>query len=182
MKRACLCIVVSAWLAFIALAGTAAGHGGLQASNPEDGSRVDKVPRWVTMTFNELPAKDSVLKIVDGCGRNVLAGTSVGGNDLIGAIGDAQPGKWKASYRVISAEDGHLTRGKVSFTVAGNRDCNPDDDGGSDQSSDEPGDRGGDGSATPPEDDEGGFPVVPVAVGAAGLVIVGLVVRRVSAA
>ena len=178
MRRACICAVAVVWLILGALAGAAVAHGGLQASTPQDGARVKTVPSRVTMTFSEVPSKDSVMKVVDGCRRDVVASTSVGGNQLVGAIGDAQPGNWKATYRVISAEDGHLTRGKLSFTVAGKKDCNPEEE---EEPSDEPSDPGDGGTATPTPDDDSSFPVVPVAVGAAGLVIVGLVVRRVSA-
>jgi methionine-rich copper-binding protein CopC len=164
----------------LVVAGTALAHGGLEGSDPEEGARLDKPPRRVTMAFSEIPARDSVLKVIDGCKRNVVTGTSVVGSDLVGEVGDAQPGAWKASYRVISAEDGHLTRGTLSFTVKGKKDCNPDDDGGKGKPSEEPTDSGDGGTATPPGDDGGSFPVVPVAVGAAGLVIVGLVVRRAS--
>ena len=161
------------------LAPSAVAHGGLQASTPEDGARVNETPRRVTMTFSEAPARDSVVKVVDGCKRDVVVSSSPAGNDLVAAIGDAQPGRWKARYSVISAEDGHLTRGTLRFTVAGAKDCDPDD-GGSGAPTDPDSDGDG-GTGLPPGDDRDGFPVVPVAVGAAGLVLVGLVVRRVSA-
>ena len=160
-----------------ALAGAALAHGGLQASSPEDGARVAASPGKLTMTFSEVPAKDSVMKVSDGCKRDVVASTSVAGNDLVGTLGDGQPGKWRASYRVISAEDGHLTKGRLSFTVKGKKDCNPDGDGGGGVDPTEGPADAGDG----PGAGESDFPVVPVAVGAAGLLIVGLVVRRVSA-
>jgi methionine-rich copper-binding protein CopC len=177
MKRTLFCAALIL-VALTTIVPGARAHGGLEASNPEDGASLEKRPRRVTMTFNEVPSDDSVMKVVDGCKRNVVASTSVRGNDLVGALGDAQPGKWKASYRVISAEDGHLTKGTLRFTVAGKRDCTPDD--GTDETEAPEGPSGG-GSATPPGDDGSSFPVVPVAVGAAGLLVVGLVVRRVSA-
>jgi methionine-rich copper-binding protein CopC len=173
-------VVIAAFVLFVAFASTAAAHGGLQQSDPEDGARLGEAPRRVTMTFSEVPAGESVLKVVDGCKRDVVASTSVAGNDLVGAIGDAQPGRWKATYRVISAEDGHLTKGALRFTVDGAKDCNPDDDGDA-RSTEEPEDPGGDTGSPPGGEDGDSFPVVPVAVGAAGLLIVGLVVRRVSA-
>lgn len=178
MNRFFIRAVLTATLLFVA-AGTASAHGGLGASTPEDGARLGKPPRRVSMTFSEAPTKDSVLKVVDGCRRDVVTATSVDGDELTGAIGDAQPGRWKASYRVISAEDGHLTKGTLSFTVGGKKDCNPDEADGT-TPPEPPGEGDGGGSTAPPGED-GSFPVVPVAVGAAGLVIVGLVVRRVSA-
>jgi methionine-rich copper-binding protein CopC len=157
----------------LSLTPTAGGHGGLQTSDPTDGARLSKAPRRVTMTFSEAPTRDSVVKVLDGCKRDVVASTSVAGDGLVAALARAQPGKWTASYRVISAEDGHLTRGKLRFTVEGTKDCNPAEDG-------RPSDEGGGGGAVPGDDGET-FPVVPVAVGAAGLVLIGLLVRRVSA-
>jgi methionine-rich copper-binding protein CopC len=164
----------------LALAGPAGAHGGLEVSDPEDGARLSGAPKSVSMTFTEMPSNDSVLKVVDGCRRDVIRRTSATDHTLLGKIGAAQPGKWKASYRVISAEDGHLTKGAIRFTVEGKKDCTPDDDG-SGEPSEEPGDAGNDSAADPPGEEESDFPVVPVAVGAAGLLIVGVVVRRVSA-
>lgn len=177
MKRG---ISAAAAAAFVLLLATAAGaHGGLQASDPKDGARLDEVPRRVAMTFSEAPAEDSVVKVLDGCRRDVVSSTTAAGDEIMTVLGDAQPGKWRASYRVISAEDGHLTKGSLSFTVEGPKDCASGE--GKGKGRDDPtGDRRS-GTATPPDDDGGSFPVVPVAVGAAGLVIVGFVVRRVSA-
>lgn len=176
-------IVATLAAAAIGLATPAGAHGGLQESTPAADARVKRVPGRVSMTFDEVPSKDSVMKVVDGCRRNVVRSTSVEGNALVGALAAGQPGKWKASYRVISAEDGHLTKGKYSFTVGGERDCTPEDGGGEgngngsdDPGAASPGDPGG------AAGDESEFPVVPVALGAAGLLVVGLVVRRVSGA
>ena len=93
------------------LATPAVAHGGLEGSEPAADARVGKPPKRVTMAFSEVPSEDSVMKVVDGCKRDVLQATSAVGNDLVGELEAGQPGKWKASYRVISAEDGHLTRG-----------------------------------------------------------------------
>ncbi|HEY7874429.1 MAG TPA: copper resistance CopC family protein [Actinomycetota bacterium] len=164
----------------VVLAPSAAAHGGLEASTPGDGARMKRAPREVTMAFSEVPSNDSVMKVVDACKRDVVARTEVVGNELIGELSDGQPGRWKASYRVISAEDGHLTKGTFAFTVAGKRDCNPND-GGDGNGDDEPTDAAPDPPAGNTGGDDGGsVPVVPIAIGAAGLVAVGLVVRRVS--
>jgi copper resistance protein C len=170
-------VAVAIGALFLGIAGSAGAHGGLQQSSPAADARVKKPPGRVSMSFSEAPSKDSVMEVVDGCKRDVVAGTSVSGNALVGQLGAGQPGTWKASYRVISAEDGHLTKGKYSFVVAGKKDCTPGDGGK---------DGGGETEAAPEppdgsdEDDDQSVPVVPIAIGAAGLLVVGLVVRRVS--
>jgi methionine-rich copper-binding protein CopC len=181
MAKRCSSLIVAAIALWLAVPAPAGAHGGLEGSDPAADARVKRPPGRVTMGFSEFPSEDSVMKVLDGCKRDVVSSTSVAGSDLVGVIGSGQPGKWKASYRVISAEDGHLTKGSFSFTVTGKKDCNPDDDKKD----------GGDGSATaaPPEDpngasgagdDDSSVPVVPIALGATGLVVIGLVVRRVS--
>jgi methionine-rich copper-binding protein CopC len=176
LKRSALFLVAIAALWLLAPA-TASAHGGLEESDPAANARLKQPPGRVTMAFSELPSKDSVMKVVDGCKRDVVLNTAVAGSDLVSAVDDGEPGTWKASYRVISAEDGHLTKGSFTFTVAGKKDCSPDD-GGKD---------GGDATEAAPEppagptgDDGGSVPVVPIALGATGLVVIGVVVRRVS--
>ncbi len=79
------------------------------------------------------------------------------------------------TYRVISAEDGHFTRGEFAFRVAGKRDCAADEIG-------TPGPRAtfGDGAAaddrTPPTE-PGGVPVVPVLLGGGAILVLAVAVR-----
>ncbi len=166
-------------LALAASAGPAAAHGELQGSDPEPDATVRRAPRSVAITFTEAPTAQAVLEVRDGCKRNVGQGVEIADATATVRVATGQPGRWRVSYRVISAVDGHETRGSYGFTVAGERDCTPDaatsppDDG-------EPDDEAT--GAAPPDDEDSdsgsSAPVVPIALGAVAVVVLALIVRR----
>ncbi len=168
-------VLVASSLVFAALAGPAGAHGDIQATDPEELATVRRPPRSVAITFSEAPTAQAVLNVRDGCRREVTQGVDIAGATATARVAVGQPGRWRVSYRVISALDGHLTRGGYTFTVAGKRDCTPDDD-----PTDDPGD--GPTQAAPPNDEDepdgSGAPVVPIALGAVALIAVALIVRR----
>ena len=168
-------------------AGAALAHGDIVKTDPKKNARV-AIPRLVSVTLSEAPVPQSQLMITDGCGDNVTGNVSVDGETLQASIGDAQPGKWKAAFRVVSAVDGHPTEDDWSFTVQGTADCDGDDDEvePTDEPSpeptttdDEPSSAAGDDSGTTNTSDteESSFPVIPVVLGGVALVAVAAVVR-----
>jgi len=168
-------------------AGAAFAHGDTVKTDPKKNARV-AIPRMVSVTLSEAPVPQSQLMVTDGCGDNVAENVSVEGETLQASIGDAQPGKWKAAYRVVSAVDGHPTEDDWSFTVQGTADCDGDDEVAepTDEPSpeptttdDEPSSAAGDDSGTTntSDTDESSFPVVPVVLGGVALVAVAAVVR-----
>jgi copper resistance protein C len=182
------CVLVFALLAMFGSVVSASAHGELEGADPEPNAQLKAPPPDVTMTFTEEPSSDSVIDVTDGCGNDVVQQSLVDGNDFVVRLATGQPGKWNASFRVISAEDGHLTKGQYSFTVAGKKDCSPDKGGDGNGNGDGNGDgpspgTGGDGSNASDDlpDDGSDFPVVPVVIGAVVLVVVGVVIRRASA-
>ena len=169
-------LVLTGMVLCLAAAATPAGaHGDIQATDPEPLTTVRRAPRSIAVTFTEAPTAQAVMKVTDGCKRNVAQGVDVADATATVRVATGQPGKWQVSYRVISSLDGHLTRGGYAFTVAGKKDCTPDE-----TPSDDPGD--GPTQAAPPNDDEepegSGAPVVPIALGAAALIVVAFLVRR----
>lgn len=161
-------------LACAAPATPAAAHGDIQATDPAPQSSVRRAPRSVAVTFTEAPTRQAVLEVTDGCKRNVGQGVEVSGATATIRVATGQPGKWRVSYNVISAVDGHQTRGGYAFTVAGKKDCTPDDPTA------KPGDDPT--QAAPPVDREepegSGAPIVPIALGVAALIGVALFLRR----
>lgn len=154
------------------LAGPAAAHGDIQASDPAPHANVRRAPRSIAITFTEAPTAQAVLMVRDGCNRNVGQGVDVVDATATVRVVTGQPGRWRVSYRVISALDGHRTQGGYAFTVAGERDCTPD------EATPPPATDGGSAGGTAGDDPGSGAPVVPIALGAAGLVLVALVLRR----
>ena len=168
-------LLVSMVLGLVAVAAPAGAHGDIQATNPEPESKVRRAPRSVAVTFTEAPTAQAVLNVTDGCKRDVGQGVDVADATATVRVATGQPGKWQVSYRVISSLDGHQTRGRYSFTVAGKKDCTPDED-----PTDDPGDgptQAADGDTDEPEESSGA-PVIPIALGAIGLIAVALIVRR----
>lgn len=164
-------------LGMTALAAPAGAHGDIQASDPAPRSTVRRAPRSVAITFTEAPTAQAVLEVTDGCRRDVGQGVDVADATATVRVATGQPGRWRVSYRVISSLDGHETQGGYAFTVAGTKDCTPDrgptDDPGGEPTRAAP--RADDRNDEP---DGSGAPLIPIALGAAGLIVVALIVRR----
>ena len=155
-------------------------HGDISSSIPKADESLKKAPDHLIINFTEPPAKSSVVQVKDGCGTQIA--DSVDFEDLVAHVftEDGQPGKWKVSYKVLSTADGHKSSGSYGFTVEGKKDCTANDKSG--------GNGNGNGSTgaggTNPQaggnggDDEGSFPVVPVAIGSVGVIGLALVARR----
>ena len=141
VRRRSLLFAIAATLVTLVPA-PASAHGDLQGTSPEDGSRVKEVPAEITITLTEAPTQGAEVSATDGCKKKVPAAVSVDGDDIVLVPGGGEPGKWKVKYRAVSSVDGHQTRGAISFTVAGKKDCSPDepDDPGDDiDASEDPG-------------------------------------------
>jgi methionine-rich copper-binding protein CopC len=166
-------------LGLTALGAPAAAHGELQATDPASGATVRRAPRSVAITFTEAPTAQAVLRVKDGCEREVGQGVDVVDATATVRVATGQPGRWRVSYRVISALDGHETQGAYSFTVAGQKDCTPD---GATPAPDGTGPDPGETRAAPTDDGTGdtgsGAPVVPIALGAVAVVVLALILRR----
>lgn len=185
-------------LALAALSAAAYAHGDVRSTSPKADAIVESPPKRVEVTLTEAPSQDSVLRAKDGCGKQVITTVSVAEATITGAVTDgAQPGRWAVSWRAISTVDGHPTEGKFAFTVNGVTDCSAG--GGNPSPSPDPTpdatvapetseptitpeptptESDVDLDAAPASDEDGGgFPTVPVAVGAAVIVGVALIAR-----
>ena len=163
---------VAVLVMLLSLPAAAWAHGERQIEDPKEGAKLEKPPPSITMTLSESPAQGSVLKATDGCGRRVLGEVSVDGSDLVLSVSGGEPGKWNVSFRAISAEDGHLTKGRYSFLVAGKKDCSQPET---------PADEiaGGAGTRVDADENDGSsFPIVPFAIGTAVVVVAALLLRR----
>src|SRR5688500_18836375 len=97
----------------------ALAHGETATTDPEAGASLKQPPASVSVDLTEPPTSDATFKVVDGCGDQVGQGVTAEGQNLSVGIAEGQPGKWRASYRVVSAADGHVTNDSWSFTVTG---------------------------------------------------------------
>ena len=157
------------FLLVVALAPTAGwAHGDVTTTAPAAGDRVKAPPTGVSISFSEPPTKDSKYSVVDGCGDEVLTRVEGKGTDKTLLVSGGSAGKWKVSYNVISALDGHRSSDRFAFTVAGKKDCEPDDAASPSI-----------GEAAPPilpDEEPAGFPVIPVAIG--GAIVIGAIAIR----
>lgn len=175
MKRHLL--VVGTVLALLWVGAPVGAHGDLAETTPARDSTVRKVPRRVSVTFTETPARGgSQVKVRDGCGDQVASAVNLKGRTMEIEVAGARPGKWMVSYRIVSAEDGHPSRGSYGFKVAGAKDCNGDEpDAGPTEG---PPEEGVGAAEDPAGSDGGSFPILPVAVGTILIVVVALILRR----
>lgn len=173
-----------AFLGFMAVMAPAGAHGDIESTFPERGASIKKPTDHVMINFTEAPTDNASVRVVDGCGTDLVDEVYVTDRTLHVLLDDGQPGRWEVTYRVISAEDGHKTNGTFPFRVRGSADCSSDGDNGNDTDADTetiaPGDDGDDQAApdTNPTSDSGGsLPLVAIFVGGLALIGIAALVR-----
>lgn len=152
-------------------------HGDVESTSPADGDHVVDPPTEVTITFSQPPTADSKFEVVDGCDDDVLAAVEgEGPNPVLRIRPGGSTGAWTVRYRVISATDGHLTRGNFTFLVGrGPLQCGEDPSVDDTPDVAPTGDTDGALGA-----DDGDFPIVPVVIGGGVIVALAVVVRMMS--
>ncbi|MCU1371256.1 MAG: Copper resistance protein CopC [Ilumatobacteraceae bacterium] len=100
-------------------ASTASAHAELVATDPADGSVVEKAPAALTLQFSEdVSLQPDGVRVLDGKGRRVDAGSaSSEGSDVTAPLeGTIADGTYAVAWRAVSA-DGHPIRGSYTFSV-----------------------------------------------------------------
>lgn len=121
---AALIAVVVGTLTVLCLAPAARAHDSVVDANPGVGATVDAFPQTITLVFsgeprpnfNRLAVSDAQTKDVLFSGEPTLEGRNVS-LEVPEEI-DAGPGEYIVGFQITSS-DGHATRGKTTFTVAG---------------------------------------------------------------
>ncbi|MGH2755504.1 MAG: copper resistance CopC family protein [Actinomycetota bacterium] len=161
-------------LATLAISSPAGAHSELESSRPAAGTTVRRAPDHLVLRFSETPAEDSVVTVADRCTNDLVGDSFVAGQSFHVQLDGGTGGKYRVTYALVSAEDGHATRGNFGFTVRGPADCFPED---ADEPDADAGDAAKDGDAAaapdtdPASDDDGSSPVVPIVLGGLGLVV-----------
>ena len=168
-------VLVGVGLFVLVVALPALGHGDFESARPGPGSDLATPPSRLAITLTEPPAPGTVLRVFDGCGRDLVAAPSRSDRVIETRLAQGQPGRWRVQYRAISAVDGHSTRGSYRFTVRGRRDCtsakkSPQISGGEDTLIE---------SDDPPEETTD-FPIVPFALGSIAVIAVAVVLRGIA--
>lgn len=110
-------------LALVGLPTPAFAHGGLKSSQPASGAHLAAVPRELRLTFTEAPALAFTrVDLRDPSGAPVPLGALSVATDSRRTVVTAIHGALAAgSYAVawqMAGDDGHVTRGRFSFTIA----------------------------------------------------------------
>lgn len=114
-------VAISLATLVLALPWTVLGHAELVSSDPADGAVLDAPPAEIVLTFSEAldPAK-SHFDLIDAGGTSVGRGLADPEDDTRMTLDSSgiAPGPYRIEW-VSAAEDGHLERGELSFTLNG---------------------------------------------------------------
>jgi hypothetical protein len=111
-------LIVTALLLALAIAAPALAHAELDTADPADGAVLDTPPTTITLTFTEgLDASKSSFRVVLD-GADVATGKAdENGSETMEATGlDLAPGDYVIRW-TSAAEDGHIERGRLTFTI-----------------------------------------------------------------
>lgn len=108
-----------ALIALIVFAAPAFGHARLLKSSPAADAQLPAAPKALTLTFSEA-AQLAVLKLTKASSpvplaldRQAKASTSI---TIV--LPELSPGTYEVEWTALAADDGHVTKGRFSFTVA----------------------------------------------------------------
>ncbi len=103
----------------LSLPATALAHAELSESDPADGAVVEGTPALISATFTDSLADGSRLRLRDSAGSVVAEGRIDPDDDTRMTIEPPalEPGVYEVRWQALAA-DGHLERGRYSFTVA----------------------------------------------------------------
>lgn len=168
--------VAAAVLAIALHPSVAFGHAQEVSTDPEAGSKQQEPVDHIIINVTETPVEDATsVQVTDGC-KKVLASDLFTEEKTIhvNVTEVGASGRWKVVYDTLSAEDGHTSGGNFGFRVAGKKDCSQP----AESPAASPGATSDPGSAADGgEEDDSGFPVVPVAAAAVALAGVALLAR-----
>lgn len=108
------------------LTAPAFAHAAYKDSSPADGATVASPPTEVWAEFTEPPesSEASRLEVYDPCGARVdSGGTSASGYRMTTAMAADKQGEYTVLFQVVSALDGHPTKGQFTFTSTGGAPC-----------------------------------------------------------
>jgi methionine-rich copper-binding protein CopC len=163
----------------LAVAGPVWGHGREIKTDPKRNAELKRPPAAVTIELTEAATDDAVVEVADGCNENVAAHIAISEETITAHLVQGQPGDYHVDWSVVSAVDGHPTKGAFEFSGKGKPDCSTGNGGGGGNDGGDAEDTGGGGAAPPPasDEDDSSFPIVPVGLGVLGVIAIGLGAR-----
>jgi methionine-rich copper-binding protein CopC len=101
------------------VAGPCMAHAKLQSSSPADSAQLSEAPKTLTLKFSEA-AQLAVLKLVHD-GKEIPVALDKGakaGQIFTLTLPSLAPGKYTVQWSAMAADDGHVTKGSFSFSIA----------------------------------------------------------------
>jgi hypothetical protein len=103
----------------IVAAGPCLAHAKLQSSSPADNAKLSEAPKTLTLKFSEA-AQLAVLKLVHD-GKEIPVPLDKGakaGQSFTLTLPTLAPGNYTVQWSAMAADDGHVTKGSFSFSIA----------------------------------------------------------------
>ena len=102
------------------LAGPAFGHAKLLSTLPPADAQLQAAPKSLTLTFNENVRLAVLTLTTDGKTIPVTVDRSLPASPQVSVpLPLLTPGKYQVQWSVLSADDGHVTKGTFSFVIVG---------------------------------------------------------------
>lgn len=115
-KNACLAFALSGALA----AGPCLSHAKLQSSTPADNAQLAQAPKTLTLNFSEAAQLARLVVVGDGKEISIpIDKTAKASQSFTLPLPGLVPGKYTVQWTAVAADDGHVTKGTFSFSIAG---------------------------------------------------------------
>jgi methionine-rich copper-binding protein CopC len=115
-KNACLAFALSGALA----AGPCLSHAKLQSSTPADNAQLAQAPKTLTLNFSEAAQLARLVMVGDGKEISIpIDKTAKASQSFTLPLPGLVPGKYTVQWTAVAADDGHVTKGTFSFSIAG---------------------------------------------------------------
>ncbi|PZS03688.1 MAG: hypothetical protein DLM69_02710, partial [Candidatus Chloroheliales bacterium] len=118
-------IIISAIALLLVFSSIVFAHAQPLKYDPQPGSRLSKAPDSVQVWFDEAIESDlSRFQVLDRAKNHVEVSDALmlsenGQHATVPLQSDIKPGVYTVLWRVVSADDGHLTKGSYAFVVEG---------------------------------------------------------------
>jgi methionine-rich copper-binding protein CopC len=103
----------------IVVAAPCMAHAKLQSSSPADNAQLSEPPKTLTLKFSEA-AQLAVLKLLRD-GKEIAVPLDKGakaGQTFTLTLPALAPGKYTVQWSAMAVDDGHVTKGSFSFSIA----------------------------------------------------------------
>ena len=95
------------------------GHARLSSSSPADGAQLAEVPKAITLTFSENAKLAALTLLHSGKNTSVAVDKSAAAaKSVVVPVSGLMSGVYEVHWTAIATDDGHVTKGSFSFTIA----------------------------------------------------------------